>query len=388
MPYKFIKIAAINCVLISAVLGVFSAGPSIVYKVYHSIKASVGPASYIPMEIFEQYPWQSTYFKEFAQVGTEYADFIVWKSKAITGETINISVDGIRRTKYPEVTLSSSSRYLFFGPSPIWGTGSPDFLTIPSIFADLNSVETVNYGQFGYDSRQLLAYLTSLYVENKISDKKNVILFNAGVMEALNQLANNRIGMETPQQRLIRRALDIPILRINFIFMPVQQLIREIRSRINCSSSQIAPDSVFLSEAAEFAADITVRSWLMGSRLSAANHDQFIAVYPPTYALGHPYLNHLKYLFDGNTIEFIRSVHALIVQKVRLYPEINFIDLTGVFDGDDPIFIDRDGHYSPEGNRIYAEQLTEKIRVVLGNDIGLETSIMPQTLNHESWQAK
>ena len=58
----------------------------------------------------------------------------------------------------------------------------------------------------------------------------------------------------------------------------------------------------------------------------------------------------------------MNSVYSLILARVAQYHEIKFIDLTDVFDIPIPIYIDEHGHYSPEGNRIFAEQLTKRLR--------------------------
>ena len=69
---------------------------------------------------------------------------------------------------------------------------------------------------------------------------------------------------------------------------------------------------------------------------------------------------------------FIRSVCKRIIAKIKEHPEIKFIDLTHIFDGDEPIYIDR-FHYSPKGNRIYAEALTKQINAFTIRDASKRT---------------
>ena len=166
---NFLKILGINLILIFAVLGVLTTGPFIVYQTYHLFK----PQSHLPIAVYgEKYSWCEEHLNDWAKLSREYKDYVVWKSKPLSGPTINIDQNGVRLTKPCEAIEHKNRRYLFFGSSQMLGLGAPDALTIPSIFAELNRAETANYAGLGWDTRQCLSYLVNLYIENKIKDKK------------------------------------------------------------------------------------------------------------------------------------------------------------------------------------------------------------------------
>ena len=355
---NILKQLAINLVLIFSVFGVFTTGPFIIEQAYHLFTPK---SPLVPMAAnWERYSWHKDYLNDWKKLHREYKDYVVWRLKPLSGATINISQNGVRQTKPCEVIEYKNPRYLFFGSSIIWGAGSPDTLTIPSIFAEINRAETVNYALGGYEVRQCVASLLNLYIENKITDKKNTIIFLNGLMEAYNQFKHPQFELATPNQNAIREATGSPVLGAAYLFRPAVHMMGKISLKINRSKSreQVPAD---IEKAAEFAADTTVRSWLAVARLAEGYNDDFVAVLPPFYAIGHPNLKQLPTICSQDHMDFIRTVYNLISAKVARYPEIKFIDLTDIFDGPMPIYMDQFGHYLPEGNRIFAEQLTKRL---------------------------
>ena len=363
LPVNTLKILGINLILIFAVLGVFTTGPFIINRTYRLFRPEVHRRPIIIYQ--ENYPWREAYLDDEEKLEREYKDYVVWSLKPFSGPSMNISQNRIRQTKLSETIEDKNHRYLFFGSSLIMGLGSPDALTIPSFFSEMNRAETVNYGLGGYEARQCLAYLINLHIENKINNKKNTIIFCNGTIEAWNASQTLNFELATPNQSIIRSRLNQPpVLSAAYFLEPALDIMAKIRGKlISPDAPEPIPGDV-KKKSVEFTADAVVRSWLIAARLVKEYGDDFIAVLPPSFAVGHPRLKQLPNICSQERMEFIKSVYSLIIEKVEQFPEIKFIDLTDIFDIPIAIYIDQNGHYSPEGNRIFAKQLSKRLHAL------------------------
>src|SRR5262249_22054556 len=105
-------------------------------------RAALAVRSFLPREealpdpraassYYAKQEWAHQYWREFLQSRkTQYHAYTVWRRAPFKGKTINIDERGIRVT--PGSDCSTGSLKVFtFGGSPMWGTGSPDWGTIP-----------------------------------------------------------------------------------------------------------------------------------------------------------------------------------------------------------------------------------------------------------------
>ena len=72
-------------------------------------------------------------FSDYNKVKHQYSPFVGWRTRSFKGPTTNINENGIRVTSQNQANKESKSIH-FFGGSTMWGEGSPDSLTIPSLF--------------------------------------------------------------------------------------------------------------------------------------------------------------------------------------------------------------------------------------------------------------
>ena len=79
----------------------------------------------------------------------------------------------------------------------MWGTGSNDNNTIPSIFSQLNNVSVINYGETGYLSIQSFNLLNTLVIQEKLDLKNKVVIFYDGVNNVATNCEINNLGLET-----------------------------------------------------------------------------------------------------------------------------------------------------------------------------------------------
>ncbi|MBI2884827.1 MAG: hypothetical protein HYY15_01480 [Candidatus Omnitrophica bacterium] len=119
--------------------------------------------------------WVSALQREEAAVNRyDYHPYVIWRRAPYAGEAITIEPGGLRRTT-PVNCDDRSSRIYMFGGSALWGTGSPDWGTIPSHVAralhDAGRPACVrNYGESAWVSRQEILQLMRLLAEGDVPD--------------------------------------------------------------------------------------------------------------------------------------------------------------------------------------------------------------------------
>jgi len=133
--YKAMAILVLNALLFGAGLELAAKSS---FKIRSLISRSaeeqlIGEGS--PRENVSYYSsqdWAKRYWHEFRLTRTQrYYPYVGWKRAPFNGETIKIDQNGLRST--PGADCSAKSFKVFtFGESSMWGTGSPDWGTIPA----------------------------------------------------------------------------------------------------------------------------------------------------------------------------------------------------------------------------------------------------------------
>ena len=117
------------------------------------------------MPAYRQYPWAQTFWREQKeQLSLEYHPFGLWRSRPFAGETVNVDARGIRRTAHSRCGPADRVVWLF-GGSTMWGFGSPDWETIPSLLAKAHAergrpICAVNFGEDSWRAAQGVVKLT------------------------------------------------------------------------------------------------------------------------------------------------------------------------------------------------------------------------------------
>jgi lysophospholipase L1-like esterase len=125
---------------------------------------------------FKNQPWAKDYWREYHAAWDArppaYRPYLIWRIRPFAGKTLNVDDMGLRVTPGAACTPGSYRVYTF-GGSTMWGTGVPDWGTIPAILQSrmtqeyVRSICVVNYGEQGYastqDTIQLLLLLQASY---------------------------------------------------------------------------------------------------------------------------------------------------------------------------------------------------------------------------------
>jgi hypothetical protein len=116
----------------------------------------------------------------------QYKAFVIWRRDAFDGQTVHVDAAGLRRTEYSACVPGAYTIWMF-GNSTLWGMGSTDSETLPSLLAKRFSeagkqVCVRNYGEYGWVSTQ---ELIALMLELKASPQKpDLVIFYDGVTDS------------------------------------------------------------------------------------------------------------------------------------------------------------------------------------------------------------
>jgi len=134
--------------------------------------------------VYEGQPWAKTHWREYDSSRKQlYQPYVVWRRAPYRGETIVVDAEGLRRTEHSHCDSKAFTIYMF-GGSTLWGTGSPDWGTIPSLLAEMyekagRPVCVWNYGESAWVSTQ---QVVKLLLELKRTDRKpDLVLFYDGI---------------------------------------------------------------------------------------------------------------------------------------------------------------------------------------------------------------
>ena len=129
----------------------------------------------------------------------QYEPYVLWRRAPFDGKAISINADGIRRTLHTHCDAATFTVWMF-GDSVMWGWGSPDSETIPSLVAaDYEragrQVCIVNYGEKGWaNTQELFALIQQL----KHADRKpDAVLFYDGGTEAFTAWENRQVDVHS-----------------------------------------------------------------------------------------------------------------------------------------------------------------------------------------------
>lgn len=136
-------------------------------------------------------------YYEYLELDMAWAPYTHFKPRAYSGTFNTINANGQRKTLNYNNSLSNPIRIFCFGGSTMYGIGSTDENTIPSILSKLLSkkyptrnFEVINFGIPGYSRDLESIQLKQELINNNIPD---IVIFYDGVNEVLTAFQNKRI---------------------------------------------------------------------------------------------------------------------------------------------------------------------------------------------------
>jgi len=358
-----LRVASVNVLLIASIVGLIVLIP-VISQVGYSLISRIVPGSEsetrAALPNYAETQWARQHFDDLKGLTTVYRDFVVWEAKPYESETINIGQDGLRSvTQSPNAT---NDEVWIFGGSTMWGYGSNDVNTIPSLLSQITNLKVTNYSLVGYHARQNVNKLISAYAGlGPSTNHSRIVIFYDGVNDVLDKCQADNSGSGTAREHQIRAAVDFDDLSPSVAIRPALALIEQIDNALDQSlmnSEYVCNEDP---DRSEEIAQALVNDWRIADAIARLNGDRFIAILQPVAYLSNTRLGHLS--ADSKEWDEVARQYLSIYPVIRRYASaagIEFVDLTHIHDHDEFIYIDF-CHTSPNGNRYAAEAIAEII---------------------------
>jgi lysophospholipase L1-like esterase len=323
--------------------------------------------------------WAKQYWKEFSlSRPMRYHDYVFWRRAPFTGKFININRDGIRLT--PGADCSANSYKVFtFGGSTMWGTGSPDWGTVPAYLQiGLKSLTTkpvcvVNFGESAWVSTQSVI---QLMLELQSGNVPALVIFYEGANDVyaayqsgrathqnLNQLAAKLEQSKSPPPFVTWIESTNSFYLLNRLMAKLKHKPRESTNIINYKTMGI--DTATLTDSM---VEAYIGNYEIVNALAQKHGFKALFFWQPQIAVGEKSLTNeeqeMKRELDPVVVEFYQSVYHRVQQVAKKYKNLYYIADT--FDSaNSQIYIDQ-VHVTPVGNRLIAERI---FRVITGRNL-------------------
>jgi lysophospholipase L1-like esterase len=313
--------------------------------------------------------WAKEYWKEFALSRPElYHDYVLWRRAPFKGKFININSDGIRLT--PGAECSANSYKVFtFGGSTMWGTGSPDWSTIPAYLqANFTALRhgpvcVMNFGESAYVSTQ---GVMQLILELQSGNIPDLVISYEGANDVYAAYQSGRSTHQNNHQIAVkfenRKTLPSFVAWIEstnafHLSQRLMAILKPPNSADLVTYKTMGIDTATLT-------DSMVETYLGNYKIVNALAQNYgfksLFFWQPHIAMGGKSLTTeelemKRRELDPTLIEFYESVYRRIQQLAGKHENLYYIADT--FDSSDfQIWIDQ-VHVTPVGNRLIAERI-------------------------------
>ena len=307
------------------------------------------PYTYVPFRISGVSPWNGKYFNNDRHPAG------IWR------RTIN--PEGGECQEHPQTNI------WVFGGSTVYGTGVPDWATLPSYLSrSLNSdghacVFVTNYGDESYVSTQELILLIE---QLKRGGRPDIVIFYDGFNDANVGMAapdpwNSHYGLETIKSRAegsFRGRFDfVNRLYTVRVVDAARRLLRRRGQPLNAEELRAKAATVV---------DNYEANQSIARALGQAYHFTFYGFWQPMLFYGHkPLVTFERQIREIDATRKSRfsaqPTIAAYQEAERRAPTAAFVYLAGVFDAvPEPIYID-EAHLGPHGNELAANAIAKYI---------------------------
>ena len=364
-PLKTFLVRFCVCVTILVALLIF--GEAICYL---DLKYTAAVEIPHPSSIYQGQSWASVYWRELKEMTDrlQYQSYVIWRRAPFAGQTINVDADGIRKTYYSSCDASSYNIWIF-GNSSLWGTGVPDWATIPSLLAKRyqdagHKVCVRNFGEKAWVSTQELIQLTLAL--KQAAQKPDLVIFYDGVMDSylpyqsnLPDAHFNFAQTKEEFQSLGNHGASLEYLKHTNTY----RTLMELRSTLVEGGADI-DRAHFTAKELNSMAEITYNNYLKNIRLVDLLAQGFgfrcAFFWQPTLLAGHKPLTAEEIRLRKAELSNHPGGDAVFQATYNLfehYQNENFFDLADIFDKDsDERFLDF-SHIGPTGNQIVADKM-------------------------------
>jgi len=159
-------------------------------------------------EAYKGADWSKDYYRELAESDhARWESYVYWRKHPFSGKYINVDTNGYRKTVNMFDSTGDVVRIYFLGGSFMWGTGTRDEYTVPSLFAKklaergYRKFHVINMAETGYVSTQ--EYI-KLFLELRAGRVPSIVIFADGVNDLYSAAQNREVGI--PENEANRRS--------------------------------------------------------------------------------------------------------------------------------------------------------------------------------------
>ena len=399
--YKAIAILILNALVLGAGLEL-AAESSFKIRDLISSPAEQLVGEGTPRETVSYYSsqhWAKRYWYEFRLSRKQrYYPYVGWRRAPFKGETIKIDQNGVRLT--PGADCSAKSFKVFaFGESSMWGTGSPDWGTIPAnLQKDLEKMRqgpvcVMNFAESAYVTTQDIIMLLLQLQSGNIPD---LVLFYTIAGEIGTAYESGRVGVHANLDQITARfegrskpATFVDRLRSTSSYSLIDRLVGkltianlqqkepghgEFLDRLAPTPSKpVIYESMGIGVAE--LSDSIVRNYLQNYEIVSALAREYGFKYfffaPPIVSLGIKPLTSeekkMKYRLESD-VALDRLVTAVYQRIERESPKYqNLYSMVHIFDRYDGLLWIDEGHVTPIGNQLIAKRMLDIIQARSSN---------------------
>jgi lysophospholipase L1-like esterase len=333
------------------------------------------------LSVYKSQPWAATYWREeVAAFKTLYEPYTLWKRGPYQGETVTIDEDGIRLTTHSQCAAQNYTIWMF-GGSTMWGAGSPNWLTIPSLLAEQyeksgRPVCVRNYGTTAWvNTQEVVKFMLEV---KRASRKPDLVLFYDGANDSYSVYQSGMIDVPVNND-LLRKKLEEgePVqwgwtrpksdtqswIVQYFRQSKTAQAISRLGARLRTSRSGSQPAFTRQLSGDQIRSQMDL-AYLKNLDLVDALARQYgfktAFFWQPVMLVGHKHLSAEEEAVQRKMVAAnggIQPAFQGMYDLAQKGDRPNFFDIADVLDNrEDTIYIDF-AHLSPEGNRIVAARM-------------------------------
>jgi lysophospholipase L1-like esterase len=319
--------------------------------------------------------WSAAYWSEFSAASKfAYAPYVVWRRPPFSGQTINVDEGHHRRTPGAECDDDAFTVYAF-GGSTLWGTGAPDWGTIPAYIQERLAAQrdepvcVVNFAQSAYVSSQSLI---ELMLQLKSGHVPDVVIFYDGVNDTFAAYQSGRADAHqnlSTLQDVFSGAAREPFGEVvvdelrerTYTLDMLGRLFDEsIQTLINYESMGVDRDDL-----AEQITQNYLENYRFVDGLAQIYGFDFAFFWQPVIFDGDKPLTDyeigLRDQNDPDLAALFDATYAALRDSLTDYP--NLYDLSGVFDTQDDSLYSDFMHVNPVANEIIADAMLAALDV-------------------------
>lgn len=328
------------------------------------------------LPVYKNFDQRIEFWREQAKTwkNLQYIPYRMWSRPAFLGKWTNVNSLGDRVTHYNvDENMEGAKKIFMFGGSTIWGTGSPDWQTIPSYVAKLLNEENPrylvrNYGETGYVASQGLNRLISEIKQGNIPD---LVVFYSGINDASTG-ARALLALETPSYHLYmeqfkrtfkrsKRGMLCSIFEASYTFRAINLL----KDKLLPAQGLRWEETIEEDDLRE-AVDKTTQSWFTNYKIASSIGKEYdfgvILILQPNLSSGSKKFQDYEKKFLEGGLGSIDAVYDRIREIIIETNPVGVYDLSDVFrEVDEPVYIDW-AHIGPLGNYYVARKIIEIIK--------------------------